>query len=50
MNEWRCSNGQCIPENQRCDVKHDCEDLSDETDCGKYTLLKIFKETLDDFP
>ena len=39
--EWRCLNGQCIPENQRCDVKHDCVDLSDELDCGKIKTLKL---------
>ena len=46
--EWRCLNGQCIPENQRCDVKHDCVDLSDELDCGKIKTLKrvvAIKET-----
>lgn len=34
--EFRCENGPCIPEHQRCDGKHDCpHDISDELDCCK---------------
>ena len=39
--EWTCRNGDCIPENYRCDDQSDCYDGSDEVDCGK---IKMFRE------
>ena len=33
--EWKCSNGECIPAEWRCDnVRYDCSDNSDEENCG----------------
>ena len=33
--QYRCQNEACIPHEQRCDVKFDCHDKSDELDCGE---------------
>lgn len=38
--EWRCGGGQCIPEASRCDLVLDCEDRTDEMNCGQ--LLRIW--------
>ena len=33
--EFTCSNGQCIPDNEECDGNSDCNDNSDEhSNCG----------------
>jgi hypothetical protein len=32
--EFKCTNGQCIPANKRCDSRKDCYDGSDEFSCG----------------
>lgn len=32
-NEWRCGNGQCLPQDVVCDSKMDCVDGSDEASC-----------------
>jgi len=32
--EFRCEDGQCIPEEKRCDSRTDCRDGSDELDCS----------------
>lgn len=47
-NEFQCSNSKCINLNLRCDDKKNCDDGSDEIDCGKYLfiyliLFKLFK-------
>ena len=34
-NEFKCSNGYCVPDNQQCDGYNDCADNSDETGCSK---------------
>ncbi|XP_077558700.1 uncharacterized protein LOC144174113 isoform X1 [Haemaphysalis longicornis] len=31
--EWRCSNGLCIPEQRRCDGHFNCYDMTDEYNC-----------------
>lgn len=39
--EYRCGNGQCIKENQRCNGVFDCADRTDETHCGRYLFITI---------
>lgn len=34
--EYRCDNLRCIPSRWICDHDNDCEDNSDERDCGMY--------------
>ena len=35
--EFKCSNGECIPINHKCDGKNDCGDNSDEVQgCERY--------------
>lgn len=34
MDEFECSNGKCIPAEERCDHGDDCGDASDEIGCG----------------
>ena len=31
--QFRCANGQCIPQNYRCDYRYQCRDGSDEENC-----------------
>ena len=34
--DFRCDNGQCVPAFRRCDLLSDCQDGSDELQCGRY--------------
>ena len=36
--EFQCASGHCINNTFRCDHFEDCEDDSDEVDCGKCIL------------
>uniref|UniRef100_H3ARQ9 Sortilin-related receptor n=1 Tax=Latimeria chalumnae TaxID=7897 RepID=H3ARQ9_LATCH len=36
-NQYRCSNGKCINNIQKCDSHNDCGDMSDERDCPTTT-------------
>lgn len=38
---YRCNSGVCIPQEQRCDQRPDCEGGEDEDDCVEGSL-KIF--------
>ena len=32
-NQWTCSDGSCIPQEQRCNERYDCPDYTDEYNC-----------------
>ena len=39
VNQFRCTNGQCISACKRCDERSDCDDNSDESGCCKSIML-----------
>jgi hypothetical protein len=44
--EFRCEDGQCIPEEKRCDARSDCRDGSDELDCSMFHLYSCLRSML----
>ena len=38
INEFTCNDGSCVPLENRCDLKPDCEDNSDEKLCKKVVI------------
>ena len=46
--EFTCNNGMCIDIEKRCNLKEDCQDKSDESNCwtvdipGKMKLFMVF--------
>lgn len=37
-NHFSCKDGKCIDIEAKCDREYDCDDESDEHDCGKISL------------
>jgi hypothetical protein len=38
--EWQCANGDCIYDSLRCNDVVDCNDGSDEVDCGMLIVVQ----------
>ena len=37
--EFQCDNGECIPDERRCDLLNHCQDGTDEDNCSKNKAL-----------
>ena len=44
--EYSCDDATCIPLENRCDLKYDCLDHSDEADCQLVIIPKDYKSEL----
>ena len=44
--EFACDNAVCVMMQKRCDGKEDCDDGSDEQDCGKLIIKPGYKKSL----
>ena len=44
--EFACDNAICVMTQKRCDGKEDCDDGSDEQDCGKLIIKPGYKKSL----
>ena len=43
--QFVCANGKCIPKEYECDLDNDCEDESDENNCGFLSFWSKVKKT-----
>ena len=41
-NEFNCEDGSCIPIEERCNSKFDCNDGTDERDCERIAIPKFY--------
>ena len=49
-NEFACDNAFCVKMEKRCDGREDCENGSDEQDCGKLIIKPGYKKSLTPVP
>ena len=41
MGQWKCADEKCVDRRYVCDADDDCDDGSDETDCGKLVIMTV---------
>ena len=41
LRDFTCDNGDCVDRDWQCDGHEDCDDGSDERDCGMFNCNKI---------
>lgn len=44
--QYMCKSGQCITQQQRCNLDNDCSDGSDESNCGKVVIRDEYQREL----